>query len=396
MSNNQEEAGSEQQLVACDKMQEITYGMRLVAGIPRDLMECDDEFAKQDVVDRFRRFLTDAESTIKNSVNAARVIVSVTNYETSTRSIQEAEYENPGRNLSTSYVFVMMDVDMVIRIRKSCLEDQCNDPIELPLPCPELTPATITNSDNSFTDAVDCGDTYVLPDIDNVDSDGSTVPTPAQTPFVCTPCASPSGIAYVRSGLWSGQGTSYLTGDEGWQASNGIFDDVLPAYPQSIASLDYNAANPFDTLVSNNAFGNKNRFTDENGLQIYGNAYFIDHLFGIGWVNTYIGAFTNESYNSGIPTAEAYTHPTLGYNDFHVPGVKMAYHYLRMDGAPGFAYSPWVGLAGLGNNRVLTSTSRNDSQAGQMYGLEANRGRVLDASKGATVHTMIVFRLHYT
>ena len=45
--------------------------------------------------------------------------------------------------------------------------------------------ANVTNSDGTYNDTVNGGDTLVLNDINNVQSNGVVVPTPAQTPFVC-------------------------------------------------------------------------------------------------------------------------------------------------------------------------------------------------------------------
>lgn len=45
----------------------------------------------------------------------------------------------------------------------------------------------ITNSDDSYLVEVNCGQEIVLPNIDNIDSNGSIISTPAQTPFTCTP-----------------------------------------------------------------------------------------------------------------------------------------------------------------------------------------------------------------
>lgn len=58
-------------------------------------------------------------------------------------------------------------------------------------PCPPCNDdVTVENSDATYTETVDCGDTLVLPDVDHTDSDGSTVTLPAQTPMVCTTAAS--------------------------------------------------------------------------------------------------------------------------------------------------------------------------------------------------------------
>jgi len=95
--------------------------------------------------------------------------------------------------------------------------------------------------------------------------------------------ATPSGIAYDRP-ILTGQTISYRTGDDGWHFANGTYDYTPPIYPVSFASLD-----TFTTLVDNNAFGNKNRFTDDFGTQVYANAYVIDHLTGLAYSQSFFG-----------------------------------------------------------------------------------------------------------
>jgi len=119
----------------------------------------------------------------------------------------------------------------------------------------------------------------------------------------------------------TGQRTSYRTGDDGdleagiGGTAAGITDDpwfILPG--------------------CNNSFGNRFRFTDENGdyyydtdadgipdtknvAGAYGAAnYMIDHLHGYGWV--YKGISTS-NWNAAIDGALA--HSVLGYSDFRLP-----------------------------------------------------------------------------
>lgn len=143
--------------------------------------------------------------------------------------------------------------------------------------------SNIRNSDDTYNTTVIVSETLTLPDITHTDSDLTPVTLPAQTPMVCTPGggSTPSGIAYDRP-ILTGQTTSYRTGDDAWSLANGVYDYTPPVYPVSFAALDFNAVSPFTTLISNNAFGNKNRFTDINGLQVYGDNYVIDHLTGLG------------------------------------------------------------------------------------------------------------------
>lgn len=74
----------------------------------------------------------------------------------------------------------------------------------------------------------------------------------------------------------------------------------------------------FFTLVENNRFGNKNRFTDENGLQVYANNYIIDHSNGYGWCRLLQPAATwyNACAAAGTFSLIVGSHT---YNDFFLP-----------------------------------------------------------------------------
>lgn len=136
--------------------------------------------------------------------------------------------------------------------------------------------ATIKNSLGTTLDSAPSGADTVLPDIPNVDSDGSTVNTPAQVPFVCTPAA---GASIGKKPMKTGQTTSYYTDDDGATQRGRDVD--------------------FFTLDGNNAFGNSNRFTDLLGTQIYSNgSVMLDHSTDdgseiLGITYGYYGTFTN-------------------------------------------------------------------------------------------------------
>lgn len=56
-------------------------------------------------------------------------------------------------------------------------------------------PVTYRNSDDTFTGSVASGGHLQLEDVDNVDTNGTIVPTPAQTPFICSPGVCGDGTA---------------------------------------------------------------------------------------------------------------------------------------------------------------------------------------------------------
>jgi hypothetical protein len=124
----------------------------------------------------------------------------------------------------------------------------------------------------------------------------------------CTPALSASGFAYSRP-AWNGQDVSYALYDAKWQFDNGQFQYTPPTNPATVASLA-----SFLVLGENNQFGNTNRFTDVNGLQVFPNDYRIDHYTGLGWTDISRGSF---DFATSLSNANSST--LFGYTDWRLP-----------------------------------------------------------------------------
>ena len=192
--------------------------------------------------------------------------------------------------------------------------------------CSPAANATVENSDQSYTNTVASGGTLILPDITVTDSDGTTSSFPSVKNVVCTP-GTPTLplITLYKRPTKPHQLISYDTYDAGWQLANGVYNN----FNQTTASgvqvrtqiLDFATDSTGNTLMYNNPFGNKDRWTDENGLQIYGNNVAIDNLSGIRWVHDIQDInFRNDLklYSTLLSDAVAYTDP-LGNSDYYVP-----------------------------------------------------------------------------
>jgi hypothetical protein len=76
------------------------------------------------------------------------------------------------------------------------------------------------------------------------------------------------------------------------------------------------------TLLKNNIFGNKARFTDINGNPILEfplmpeSSYFIDHFTGLGWIRDEDNGNTNPTFTGAIDYAIDIN--SIGFNDFHL------------------------------------------------------------------------------
>ena len=192
---------------------------------------------------------------------------------------------------------------------------------------------------------------------------------------------SASGIAYQRPQL-TGQTTSYRTGDDGWHLANGTYDYTPPIYPISYAELD-----TFKTLISNNAFGNKNRFTDENGLQVFGGGYIIDHYTGLGIAQ----ARGFGSWDDMIDQTNSYVHP-LGFSDFRIANAQEIASIYDTENF-GFNYSPltiyWVYSANYYHSSTTEKFNTNN-----VY--KANREHLAYAIAKASSSFGLRVRNHYT
>jgi len=222
----------------------------------------------------------------------------------------------------------------------------CNAPFSntyipsLPLPC---NPATILNSDSSYSTSVASGDTLILPDglinnsdssyivnlpatngltipdITHTDSDGSPITLPAQTPMICTP----GGVSGHNNKVFkSGCTTSRFTNDDGvLQMGNGA---------------------DFLTLTYNNHFGNTDRFTDRNGAQIYPDGIVCDWSTwkeDTGYFLAYQKDMEPRTRLDILLTTSPFTRD--GFGDWYVPNVSQVLNICNFGIIPGAIFQWW-------------------------------------------------------
>jgi len=248
--------------------------------------------------------------------------------------------------------------------------------------------SNIRNSDDTYNTTVIVSETLTLPDITHTDTNGSPVVLPAQTAMVCSGGgASPSGIAYDRV-LLTGQTTSYRTGDDAWSLANGVYDYTPPVYPVSYAALDFNAVSPFTTLISNNAFGDKNRYTDVNGLQVYGDNYVIDHLTGLGWLNI---EKTGMDWNGFID--DAYGLTTLTFSDWRVPSINEFVSIMNRDITVPTNFAPFNISTGV---FWISTTDLQDTTKSFYWQVDVGGGRNITRIKTDANRECYYVRNHYT
>lgn len=155
-------------------------------------------------------------------------------------------------------------------------------------------------------------------------------------PDITTP--TPSGIRYALSHtMWSGIEAIYQTGDEGTLHQSGFYDYVGPSLPVHVARLV-----DWFTLYDANIFGNTNRFTDRNGLQVYGDRIIMDHYTGLEWYSP-SSALTG-TWSAAITASIALNYG--GNTDWRVPPLGVLQTIIRTVTGQLLNYAPFSIPAG--------------------------------------------------
>ncbi len=224
-------------------------------------------------------------------------------------------------------------------------------------PCDD---ANVVNSDGTYDVDVAAGGTLTLPNINNVDSDGSTVVTPAQTPFVATAC---SGGSVGATLMKTGQTISYGTGDDG--------------------DIEAGRATDFLTLASNNPFGNLSRFTYIDGTQTYTNKIFIDWstydgTTVLGYGDSPFGALIwDDCIDEALATSiGSFT------SGWRLPNTNEAWNIINMSVTTNqpFSYSPFSNSVFLKNQYNFWTSTTTSYSSGSAYWISGFRYRVISYS----------------
>tara|TARA_R110002020_G_scaffold17516_4_gene61435 strand:- start:3572 stop:4717 length:1146 start_codon:yes stop_codon:yes gene_type:complete len=197
--------------------------------------------------------------------------------------------------------------------------------------------------------------------------------------YTCISVEPKAGIQYRRP-MPTGQTTSYALFDDAWQVANNPYPAAPsnPLYCQGLVD--------FYTLNHNNAFGNTDRFTDKNGLQVYGNGVFIDNLTGLMWSdNRY---FLNVVFNDALTNANSAT--LDGYTDWKIPNISESEDLIDR----GKTYSNrYLDVPFNYGTRVMSSTTSEQNPLTILYPYFFDN-RVLSLGKTALVEYAIC-RIHF-
>ena len=241
-----------------------------------------------------------------------------------------------------------------------------------------ITDSTVDNSNSSYSVNVLAQGALVLPDINLTDSDGTTTAVPSMEDLVCTPAISPSGIAYRAINI-TGQLISYATNDAAYNEANGLTNTLVnPAYPDYYQELDESALDPFITLLNNNEAGNKNRFTDENNLQVYASGLIKCHLTKKMLIVKGSGSWAT-AITSSTSAADG------GFNDWRIPDKNELSEFVNVN--TGLNYAPFN--ISSGNQQWTSSTSSANTVRANSYE-SSNRARMLDQTKTSSFELIYI------
>jgi hypothetical protein len=125
------------------------------------------------------------------------------------------------------------------------------------------------------------------------------------------PVSLPEGIAYQEPNNHNFSNTMYAVGDAKWRYDNDLYMREQPTTPVYYQKLDPNSTDPVNTLLYDNIFGNRLRFTDDNGdaiiditTQISQGVY--DHLTGRIWKRGISNNFRNWDATLNLELSNGY------------------------------------------------------------------------------------------
>jgi hypothetical protein len=208
------------------------------------------------------------------------------------------------------------------------------------VPCADLTIAINGTTYGTVSDP--CGATAP---VDVKDETGTAVGSLVGGEWI-VPTRPPNGDAIIYAQirtLWSGQITSYRTGDEGSMLTDGFFDRDQPVGPNSV----FQHLTAWNTLAHNNIHGNTLRFTNRVGgaAASSGNRWVQDHFYGTE--HYILGSYsTGANWNAAIDAGVA-INATLGETGMYLIPVKCVQSIQNMNSSTPLTGAPWSASGGV-------------------------------------------------
>lgn len=377
-------------LIGSRKLVEVSMPMRIIVTVPKGKLSGDDAYSSERVANTLIRTIQENNSTLKTALSARKIVFEIEGWEDEPQKVKAQEYS--GRDMLPDWVYLSMDINVVVEADASCLSTECEYYVtrceilnklvtaESRRTCilPEFDFSTDSDFDalstQQETDLTDrlcgaCADVTIqinsaawsteaagstenipvkntagtnlgskvganweIANITLTDTDASTSSKVAGINLACTliPALSCAQLNHTTNGLTLAQRNLVQ-----------IVQDVKSGQTTSYATgddgdLENGRGASFSTLSCNNGFGNTNRFTDELGGQTYANGLVVDWQSGIMWYRVPQAAGT---WATAISGANASAQD--GYTDWFVPNILQQISICNYGQTDTLNYSPF-------------------------------------------------------
>jgi len=169
------------------------YSMKFVAYVNKDVYQVDNKYAPDKIIHNLSQMLSlEDVKQVRDDLDLLSITSRVSNIEQDRYAILEEEYNNVNLSaLDLQYAYISFDFDITIAATASCLfAYACGDQTVsvatlLSNAYGNCLDATVSNSDDSYSQTVSSGGTLDLPDIEVTEVDGSTKTVPSVQDFTC-------------------------------------------------------------------------------------------------------------------------------------------------------------------------------------------------------------------
>lgn len=167
------EDSEEDAVSACDVLQTITYPMRLIASVPKTILDLvnDNQFIEDKIAQNIQNALTTVNSsTLATSLKADSVMISVTTRNLDRYSVWADEYTNIPMAANFDVIYISVDYEIEITGTNTCFENEGCDPSVLLCDISKVTNANLTDPDIGLTTEQLCFPVLPLYDFSDPDT----------------------------------------------------------------------------------------------------------------------------------------------------------------------------------------------------------------------------------
>lgn len=374
--------------VSCSINIDVTIPLKFVAIVPRKKSSADDAYADDRMARTIMKVLTENNQSLRTAIGAKKIKINTNSWSNDNQVILSEEYEGIDiTDIRYKFMYLSLDVDIVITAAKDCLKDEC-DPVTTLLcslidgataadirqclvdagklndvcQCPVFVNATVFKSAGVVVVAsLPSGGSFNIPLHNIFESDGATVVASEEFNVDFTiqshDILRPDGVTIIQSDEFNVDYTtdpSIFTcqelNNDLTQAQRDVINQSITGKTGQFVSfaagddgdLELGRGVDFITLDCDNVFGNTARFTDSVGAQNYDGTggslvdYIIDHLIGLGWYRVKQGT---SNWATAISNANASV--VAGFADWRIPNRNELNSVMNRGVARPLNYAPF-------------------------------------------------------